>query len=157
MEKLKLYLDTSVISFLEAEDAPEKRTISRTFWKAVKNRRYEITISRLLLVEIGRCQEPLRSNLLTHLAAIEYTLLDESTGVIGLAERYIEKRIIPARFRDDALHLAHATIAGCDAVVSWNFRHMVRLEVIKSIKSINEALGFAQLEIVTPQSFSEGE
>jgi hypothetical protein len=33
---MKLYLDTSVVSFLEADDAPEKQSITRLFWNNVE-------------------------------------------------------------------------------------------------------------------------
>ena len=33
MKKLKIYLDTSIISFLYADDAPEKQSITVEFFK----------------------------------------------------------------------------------------------------------------------------
>jgi predicted nucleic acid-binding protein len=157
MNKMKLYLDTSVVSFLEADDAPEKRTITRLFWDNVKNERYSIFLSNLLYAEIGRCSQPKKSILLANLAQINYVLLEETEEVVQLAQKYISKGIIPEKYRDDALHLAHATIAECDAVISWNFRHMVRINTIQGVKEMNLLLGYRQIEIVSPQSFSEGD
>ncbi len=34
--KTKVYLDTSVISYLEQSDAPEKQEITRTIWQILK-------------------------------------------------------------------------------------------------------------------------
>ena len=35
MKKLRIYLDTSVISFMFADDAPEKRDVTREFFERV--------------------------------------------------------------------------------------------------------------------------
>ena len=43
MKKLKIYLDTSVINFLFADDAPEKRDITIEFFEHyVKTKFYEV-------------------------------------------------------------------------------------------------------------------
>jgi hypothetical protein len=38
---------------------------------------------------------------------------------------------------NDAAHVAAATIARADAIVSWNFRHIVRLDKMKAYNQIN--------------------
>jgi hypothetical protein len=37
-----------------------------------------------------------------------------------------------------------------DAVVSWNFRHMVNLERKRLVHSVNVRLGYRLLDIVSP-------
>ena len=37
ISKIKVYLDTSVISYLEQNDAPEQRDITRKIWKSFKS------------------------------------------------------------------------------------------------------------------------
>jgi len=39
-----------------------------------------------------------------------------------------------------------------DALISWNFKHMVKLKTIRGVNGINRMLGFKELEILTPQS-----
>ena len=49
---------------------------------------------------------------------------------------YAAREILPAKYEADMRHIALATIAEVDALVSWNFRHVVRLEKIRlSMKS----------------------
>jgi predicted nucleic acid-binding protein len=156
MRKLKLYLDTSVVSFLDADDSPEKQSVTNFFWEDVKKDTYEIFLSLLVFAEINRCHALKKKVLINYLAQIRYTLLKETVEVVELALRYVSEGIIPERYRDDALHLAHATLARCDAVISWNFRHMVRFDTIRGVKGVNTLLGYPQIEIVTPQSFTEG-
>jgi predicted nucleic acid-binding protein len=157
MGKTRLYIDTSVVSFLEAEDAPEKRKITEIFWNDVKRGVYHVYISNLLYTEIGRCVPVKRDAILSHVGKVPYVLLEENEHVVDLARKYVNAGIIPARFIDDALHLAQASLAECDAVVSWNFRHLVRLKTVLGIRALNARLGHAQIEIVTPLSLVEGE
>ncbi|MEK7196220.1 MAG: hypothetical protein AAB151_01000, partial [Nitrospirota bacterium] len=39
-----------------------------------------------------------------------------------------------------------------DPLISWNFKHMVKLKTIRGVNGINRMLGFKELEILTPQS-----
>lgn len=49
------------------------------------------------------------------------------------------------------LHIAIATIAEVDVVVSWNFRHIVRLEKIRFFNGVNLELGYKPLSIYSPR------
>lgn len=51
MKKTKLYLDTSVPSFLFADDSPEKREVTIKFWDVLKLGLYDVIISDILLSE----------------------------------------------------------------------------------------------------------
>ena len=51
----------------------------------------------------------------------------------------------------DCQHIAFATISGCDVIVSWNFKHMVRMTTIQKVRTINTMKGyFKLLDIVSP-------
>ena len=45
MNKTKVYLDTSVISYLEQTDAPEQMQITRNVWETLKSGKYDIYIT----------------------------------------------------------------------------------------------------------------
>ena len=49
MRKLRVYLDTSVISHLEQEDVPEKMEQTRKVWEILQTGKYEVVISDLVL------------------------------------------------------------------------------------------------------------
>jgi predicted nucleic acid-binding protein len=44
MKKIKMYLDTSIISYLEAPDTPEKMSDTRKFWELFKGGTVEIFV-----------------------------------------------------------------------------------------------------------------
>ncbi|MBP5359595.1 MAG: hypothetical protein J6Y69_10510 [Treponema sp.] len=45
LNKTKVYLDTSVISYLEQDDAPERKKITCEVWETLKSGKYDILIS----------------------------------------------------------------------------------------------------------------
>jgi predicted nucleic acid-binding protein len=61
LKKLKIYLDTSVISYLFAEDTPEKMQDTINLWSKFVVGKYDLFISSLTAEEIEKCSEPKRS------------------------------------------------------------------------------------------------
>ena len=152
MKKTKLYLDTSVPSFLFADDSPEKRAVTIQFWDVLKLGIYDVVISDVLLTEISKCERPLAQDLEDRLTELVLEIVSVDEDVYSLAQKYIDEGIIPQTYQDDALHIALATSNEADALISWNFKHMVKLKTIRGVNGINKMLGFKELEILTPQS-----
>ncbi len=153
MKKTKLYLDTSVPSFLFADDSPEKREVTIQFWDILKMGIYDILISDILLTEISRSEIPSPQELENKLSEIVLEIVSVNEDVFSLAQKYVDEGIIPQTYRDDALHIALATYNEADALISWNFKHMVKLKTIRGVNGINRMLGLKELEILTPQSW----
>ena len=151
MDKQKIYLDTSVISHLQHEDVPEKMQDTLLFWRMLESGRYEVVISDITLMELKQCFEPKRSELLGYLGAIDYALLPQTDEVDALAEAYVENGILTRKSIGDCRHIAFATTSGCDAIVSWNFKHMVRMTTIRKVRLVNAQRGYFKLiDIVSP-------
>jgi len=157
MRKFKIYIDTSVISNLYADDAPMLMEYSLKLWEVIKQDLYDVVISGLALYEIRKCSEPKLSVLAEYLDEINFEEAELNDEINVLAEKYITDGIIPQKYYDDALHIAAATILGCDAIVSWNFKHMVKLKTIIGVNRINRYLGYHEIEIITPMSMVEEE
>jgi len=81
--------------------------------------------------------------------AVKAVLLSEN--VLRLRDAYLAAGIIGPKWTDDATHVAAATVAQADAIVSWNFKHIVRLDKIKAYNEVNRAMGFGTIMIVTPK------
>ena len=90
MRKQKIYLDTSVISHLQAEDTPEKMQDTLRFWEEIKKGKYEVFISDVTFNELAKCNEPKRTALLTSLSQIDFLKVEESKESLEVSERYIE-------------------------------------------------------------------
>jgi len=89
-----------------------------------------------------KCQRPV----------VEYAeILPVTEEALGLLEKYDEHGVLDGRFRNDMLHLALATVAEVDVLVSWNFQHIVRLDKIQQFNGINLELGYKPLAIYSPR------
>ena len=151
MKKLKIYIDTSVISHLQHEDVPEKMEDTLLFWDELKTGKYEVVISELTLREIMRCPQPKQTDLVNYLGEINYKILHNSEEVSALAKAYVENGVLTQKRENDCVHIAFASTNECDAIVSWNFKHMVRLKTIQGVRITNAQNGyFKPLEIIQP-------
>lgn len=78
-------------------------------------------------------------------------LVSVSPEVLELVVAYEARAILGPRYRNDLLHIALATVASVDVLVSWNFRHIVRLDRIQLFNEVNVALGRGALTIYSPR------
>lgn len=47
--KIKVYLDTSVISYLAQQDAPAEMALTQQVWEKIKSGKYDVYISDVVL------------------------------------------------------------------------------------------------------------
>jgi hypothetical protein len=93
-------------------------------------------------------------NLITAYEPIELT---SDIGVEELMSCYVSSNIIPARYRNDLLHIAYAVANDLDVVVSWNLRHIVKLKTRMEVNGINKVYGYKEIELCTPEEVIEDE
>ena len=118
MRKIKIYLDTSIISHLFADDTPDKMADTLHLWDIFASGKYEIFISDVVANEVQRCSEPKRSQMLEKMRQIEISLLHETNEVKELAIEYIKGGVLKEKSYDDCLHIAFAVIHHCEAIAS---------------------------------------
>lgn len=75
----------------------------------------------------------------------------------ALARRYLARDILSANYFDDALHIALATVAAVDVLVSWNFRHIVHFDKIRRFNAVNLELGYKPVDIYSPREVATHE
>ena len=151
MKKLSLYLETSVWNFIFADDAPEKRDITKEFFINIKQGQYEIFISQTVLNEIDRADERKRAQLMQLIKEHQPKELNITQEAIDLSKEYISQKIIPEVKVEDAIHVAVATVYEMDALITWNNRHLANLRKMEIINGINLKEGYTKhIEIVNP-------
>ena len=155
--KLKIYLDTSVVSYLLQEDVPEKMEITNQLWELFETRKYELYLSNVTMKEISKCPEPKRSQLIQRLEDIEYTLIEVSDNARDIAEQLVAMKILPPKCYDDCQHIAAAVEGECDCIVSWNFKHIVNIRTIRGVRAITNLKGYKPIEILNPSVLLESE
>jgi len=155
MKKIKLYLDTSTISYLFAEDTPEKMNDTILLWKNLISGKYDIFISPVVINEIRKCAEPRQSTMFDKLEQINFHILEEKEEIFTLADEYIKGGILNAKSRDDCLHIAYAVIYNCDIIISWNFKHLVNFKTINKVKVVNAIHFYKEISIISPTMLIE--
>lgn len=158
MKKLKLYVETSVWNFFFADDAPEKRETTEIFFASLEQAHYEIFISEVVTREVNdalEAKKKLLFDLINIHSPIELAITEEAGE---LTEEYLRHHIVPQNKRDDALHIAIATAYEMDAVISWNYKHLVNLRKTELFNAVNLERGYTKrLAIVTPMEVIKDE
>ncbi|MCL2169678.1 MAG: PIN domain-containing protein [Defluviitaleaceae bacterium] len=155
MRKYKVYLDTSVISYLHQPDSPEKQAETLALWEQFKQGQYDVYLSQIALDEINKCNPQKLEILHTHLKQIDFTLLEitEETGRVGM--KFVESGVLTRNDFNDCLHLASAMVHECDFVVSWNFKDIVNIRTARGVKVVSALMGCREIMIYSPLSFQE--
>lgn len=147
MRRLLVYLDTSVASAYFDERDQARMLTTREFWKRLEG--YEVLISDLVIGEIRQiADENRRRTIEDLLRKFVLVVIDEETR--ALADRYLQVGVFGSTSAADALHVAAATVAGADLIVSWNFQHMVKVRTIQRVNAANLDLGYRGIDIRSP-------
>jgi hypothetical protein len=155
MRALRVYVDTSVIGGCEDPEFAER---SRSFFDYARQGHLTVVVSPIVVAELAGAPEPVQA-VLDGLppSAVEY--VDVAAEMLALRDAYIRAGVIGPRWLDDAAHVAVATVVRADAIVSWNFRHLVRLDRIRAFNQVNLLNGYGILSILTPMEvwFDDGD
>ena len=142
MKKNKIYLDTSVISFLFADDAPDFKNITIDFFEKYIND-YDLYISEIVILEINKNQnDTLKNDMMNVISKYNIKMLDYNEEINNIAKKYIENMIIPEKKIEDALHVAYVTFYEIDILLSWNFRHLANIKKEHKILIENMKMGY---------------
>lgn len=143
----KIYLDTSIISAYYDYTKPVRQLVTQK-WFSEQISDYEIYVSSLVIEELDNTtDEILKDNFFQLVNGINPILLEINDEIIRLSNLYREK-IIKNQVQD-ALHIATASFYKIDAIVSWNFKHIVNLKTVSEIHKVNLEQGYPILEIYT--------
>ena len=148
--KLKVYLDTSVISYLQQEDAPERMKDTLALWAQFEDGKYDICLSQVTLDEVGECREPKRTLLYEYLSRISYTKLEITDEVLKVANQIKDMGILIKKSIDDCQHIATVVVYGYDCIISWNFKYIVNIKTIKGIRAITHLESYKDIDIMNP-------
>ena len=134
--KIRVYLDTSVISYLDQKDMEDRMKETQEVWEILKSNKYEVIISSLAIREISECKDEKKEVLMSYLEEIDYEkyTIDEDTE--DLAEMIIEEGILRPKSLDDATHIAAAILSNSSMILSWNFKHLVNYNTINGVRQI---------------------
>jgi predicted nucleic acid-binding protein len=143
----RIYLDTSVISALFDDRNPDRRDITRDFF--LKIDKFDTFVSDITVDEVNDASNPkLRSRMRE--AISRFTVLPMTANAEQLARAYVRHGAVPESNLADAFHIAIAVLNGIGFLLSWNFRHIVRLKTRDIVLKVNALNRLPQITILTP-------
>ena len=145
----RVYVDTTVVYGAPAKEFSQD---SKRFWEAVRRGEIIIIASDVLADEIERAPQSVQE-LYRRMPEAQIERVESTDESDALAEQYIVEGVVDAANLDDCRHIALATLARADALVSWNFKHIVYRRA--GYNDVNEKLGYPGIAIQTPKQYME--
>jgi len=147
--KLRIYIDTSVIGGYFDEEFED---VTKLLFERIKNKDFDVYFSEVNETELSLAPKHIQQiKKIIPVDCYRYLELNEESK--ELAEAYINEAVLGQASRNDAYHIALASINRLDCLISWNFKHIVNFNKIKLFNSINLKLGYPLIDIRTPLSF----
>lgn len=149
--KAKLYLETSIVSYLTARPSHDliraaHQQVTRDWWETRDS--FDLYISQFVLDEARAGDAHAAGLRLAALREAEVLELTPDTG--GLARKILEQGGMPAKAYVDAVHVAVAAVHGLDYLLTWNCTHIANASMRGRIEAICRATGFEPPVICTP-------
>jgi len=151
MAERQIYLDTSVIGGYFDD---EFKTQTRSLWKLGKEGIYRFVTSIVTLEEIAGAPEQVQQ--LFAKTFTEESILRSSAEADQLAQAYMEQEVVPAKYFDDAQHVAICTLARISCLASWNFKHLANLQQENAFNAVNLLHSYSQVRILSPSPLIYG-
>lgn len=153
MKRPRIYIDTSVIGgCFDVEFSKWSNSLMRDFSTGM----FMPLLSDVVAAEVEDAPEMVRQKY-AELVGGEHELFLVTDEVIELADAYQRREVLTPKFYDDGLHIALASVAEADLLVSWNFRHIVHFDKIRLFNSVNLELGYKPLQIYSPREVTKAE
>jgi hypothetical protein len=150
MKPFRIYADTSVFGgCYDEEFALESMRLMRD----MRHKKYILLLTDMVIAELRDAPERV-SDIVTSIPIEIIERVEITDEVFALRDAYLQAGIVGKRWTDDATHVAAATVARADALVSWNFKHIVRLDKMKLYNQINLLNGYGVLTIISPKELS---
>jgi predicted nucleic acid-binding protein len=149
---ITVYADTSVYGGVFDDEFSDA---SIRFFAAVRSEKFQLVLSEIVHRELSFAPAQVQE-LFQEMLPLAW-LSPVTEEALNLQQAYIREGIITQKSLDDALHVALATVSGCDLIVSWNFKHIVNFQKIPLFNAVNTLNGYNNLMIYSPLEVIEDE
>lgn len=147
LKHLRVYADTSVFGGCFDDEFSED---SRKFFEEVRSGRFLLVVSETTLFELKDAPVEVHE-VLTRLPAESVEIIEAAEEIAALRDAYVEAGVLNEASSRDAAHVASASVADVDMIVSWNFKHIVHFEKIRGFHAVNLIKGYRMVEIYSPR------
>jgi len=126
--KPRVYIETSVISYLTARPSNDFRAMSNQNvtleWWELERPKFELVISEFVIAEASLGHpEAAQRRLAAMLGLVE---LQATQAVKALGRELVTRNALPAVAEIDALHVAIAAVNGIEYLLTWNCTYRKR-------------------------------
>jgi predicted nucleic acid-binding protein len=158
MERPKVYIETSVISYLTArpskgELAKTHQALTQQWWKEHLDL-FQPFVSDLVIREASRGDELAAKRRLSAISGIKVLVVTEA--VLNLAELFMKELGLPPKAGSDAYHMAIAAMNEMDYLVTWNCRHIAAGYISRRMPKVLAPFGLQPPFICTPEVLIHG-
>jgi predicted nucleic acid-binding protein len=149
----KVYLETSVISYLTARPARDvvvlaHQQLTREWW-VTERQSFELYTSEIVLAEAERGDADAAR------ARVDVLRATQQLAASAEAERLVPVLLratgLPPKALADMSHIALATVHGMHFLLTWNCKHIANANVLRTVAKTCRAHGYELPVICTPE------
>jgi len=147
MNKQRIYLDTSVFGGCFDEEFAKD---SLRLFAEIRAGKFILVLSETVMAELEKAP--------AHVWQLMWDLPDNVVQTVDLTaemeklkDAYLEAKVVGPASSTDAEHIAIATVARADMIISWNFKHIVHYDKIAGYLSVNMRLGYGMIAVYSPK------
>ncbi|MBF0435213.1 MAG: type II toxin-antitoxin system VapC family toxin [Magnetococcales bacterium] len=157
--KPSLYLETSIISYLAALPSRDlivaaHQQITHEWWSQ-RREMYDLFVSDLVIQEVRRGDTSAAERRMDVLRGLKRLVINGQ--VRSLVKDFIQECCLPARAKEDTVHVALAAVHGMDYLLTWNCKHIANSLTRQKVTDSCRSHGLKAPIISTPEELPEEE
>lgn len=159
MNRPKLYMESSIVSYLTARPSRDivtaaRQQITREWWETRRSD-FDLYFSEFVYNEICSGDSEAVSRRLSALEGLSEIRVTETA--LALAGVLVARGPLPEKAAVDAAHIAVAVSSGIDYLLTWNFKHLANAALRAKIDRVCESFGYEPCIICTPEELMESQ
>jgi predicted nucleic acid-binding protein len=151
--KKKVYLETSVISYLTARPSRDivklaKQQLTREWWDKSRAE-YDLYVSTPVCDEAKKGDKDAARRRMEIADTLPELHITEE--VVAFFDRIVAANILPAKAHLDVLHISIAAVYGIPYLATWNCKHINNAVFKQKIREEILDAGYTEVEMTTPE------
>lgn len=152
----KIYLETSFISACVTTRSTIRsvyeREVSLYWWKQ-EAPKHNVFVSDEVVHELSDPRYPRSAEAMKFIEGIE--AISVVPKMVTLAKAFVDRQVMPKPIGGDALHVAMATVAAMEYVVTWNVKHLANPNKVLHLNAVCFEFGLMPPKILRPDDMTD--
>lgn len=156
--KPKLYLETSIISYLTSRPSRDvvinaNQQLAMEWWESRDT--FDLFVSQMVIDEVSKGNAAFAQKRLDLIQNIP--LIDFNKEAAELAKEILRQNILPQKATLDVFHIAATAVHKMDFLLTLNCKHIANAFIFRRIEKICSNFGYELPIVCTPQEILEKE